>query len=159
MKLTDKLIDLGITPANGDQFEPLSETAVDQFERHLGKSLPDDYRFFLLTYGESDFEVYAVFQTSGGGVAPGTFFGQNVEDVCVAYDERLPKGVVPINDDGMGNLTCISVREDTYGIVYYQSHTVGTGSGESDIDMAKFGTLVKLAPDFTSFIQGLKPQD
>lgn len=153
-----KLQELGLTPLDSDEFSPLSENDVEQIEELVGGRLPDDYRWFLLNYGASDFDQYAVFPTAGGGIAPGTFFGQDITAVLTECSDRMPQQVVPINDDGAGNLLCISLRPDSFGAILYQSHSVGW-SDASDEDMAKLSTLVPVAADFVSFIDGLEAED
>lgn len=83
---------------------PLTETEIKNIELELATVLPKDYRRFLARYGESDFEECACYSTDGGGLFPGTFFGQNIEQAILEYSERLPELMIPINEDVANNL-------------------------------------------------------
>lgn len=156
MNWIEKLRELKLTPENGVQFLPMNEAEISQLENTIGNRFPEPYRFFLSVYGASDFEEYGIFPTDGGGVAPGRFFGRDLPRAINDFQERLPRLVIPINDDGAGNLICVSLREDSYGSIYYQSHSVGWNESNGDADGAKLATLVHLASDFTSFIMELE---
>jgi len=155
MTWIDKLHELGVTPLEGIAFSPISDGELKQFEATIGNALPDDYRDFLGRFGDCDLEEYGVFPTEGGGVAPGTFFGRHLPNAISDFGERLPRLVVPINDDGAGNLICISMRPDSYGAIYFQSHSAGWDTAAEDLDAAKQETLVRLASSFGEFICGL----
>lgn len=158
MNWRDKLQALGVTPLEGDQFSPLSEDDLEQLENTIGNAFPDDYRAFLRQFGACDFEEFAVIPTEGGSVAPGSFFGNDLTDAINNFGERLPSLVVPINDDGASNLICISLRPDSFGAIFFQSHSVGWDDSLGDMDAAKFATLIRVAPDFGSFICELEPE-
>lgn len=155
MPWKSRLDELGITPLGGDTFSPLSEADLEMIEERVGQKLPDDFREFLSQFGECDLEEYAVFPTDGGGVAPGTFFGKTILSAIDDFAERLPVSVIPINDDGAGNLICISLQSDSYGKVYFQSHSVAYDQTDDDVDAAKFATLVELSDSFSEFISAL----
>ena len=158
MDWVEKLRQLGVTPLGEDQFSPLSEDDLEQLEDRIGHDFPDDYRAFLREFGACDFEEYAVLPTEGGGIFPGTFFGKDLGNAIKEFGERLPRLIVPINDDGAGNLICLSLRSDSLGAVYFQSHSVGWDDTLDDVDAAKFATLVRVAPDFGTFICELEPE-
>jgi hypothetical protein len=48
------------------------------------------------------------------------------------------------------------MHPETYGRIYFQSHSVGFEPGTGDDDRAKWATMVEIAPDFVSFILGLR---
>lgn len=153
-----KLVELKITPRGSVEFAPLTSEEVAAIERTLKSPLPTPYRDFLMKYGASDFEEYAVFATEGGGVAPGRFFGRELSREIVGFAERLPPLFVPINDDGAGNLFCISLRTSEFGAVYYQSHSGGVDSSaelEGPSDPSRMTSLIWLARDFPTFIEQL----
>lgn len=108
MPWKSRLHELGIAPLSGDTFSPLSEADLAKIEKRVGRKLPDDYREFLSQFGDCDLDEYAVFPTDGGGVAPGTFFGNAIPSAMDDFAERLPMKVIPINDDGAGNLLSLT---------------------------------------------------
>ncbi|EAQ78902.1 SMI1/KNR4 family protein [Blastopirellula marina] len=152
MNWVDKLQELGVTPLEGDQFSPLSEDELERLENSVGVAFPDDYRTFLRQFGACDLEEYAVILTEDGSIAPGSFFGDDLAGALNDFSERLPRLVIPINDDGAGNLICISLRPDCFGAICFQSHSVGWDDSLGDEDAAKSATLIRVAPDFGSFI-------
>ena len=159
MTWRNRLVELEITPSNLSGFEPLSPKGVKAVESAVRAKLPESYRDFLLEFGESDFEVYAVFPTQGGGVAPGTFFGRNLTAALEQFSERMPDRVLPINDDGAQNLICISLRPENYGTVLFQSHAAGWDDSTGDINAAELGSFAELCSSFEDFVLGLIPDD
>jgi hypothetical protein len=151
MKCIEILEGFGITRLSEKDFE---DQDVLRLEKQIGCKLPDDYRFFLQKYGESDLESWVVFPTKGGGVFPGTFMGldifKKIED-CLG---RLPDGCIPINDDGGNNLIVLSLDQDRYGEIYFQHHSVGVDQSLNNRE-GRWKTLTFLAKDFCGFIQGL----
>jgi hypothetical protein len=158
MNWISKLEELGLVTLEGDRFAPLSEMEVQKLESIFGGKFPEDYRLFLLSYGASDFEESAVFRHQDGGVYLGTFFGQDLKKAMADfYGDRLPKLIIPINDDGASNLICISLRPEDFGAIYFQHHSIGwEGEDPSDEDAARSTTLFRLADSFTSFICDLE---
>jgi len=155
----ERLHELGITPVGSASFEPLDATELSAIESALGARLPPDYRWFLSTFGESDLEAMPEFPLpGGGGVLPGIFFGRRIVDEARTFEERLPHRVVPINDDGGGNLVCLSLRPDSYGAVYFHHHGVGPDEEAADPDQARMDTLVRLAPGFAEFVAELRTE-
>jgi len=156
MRWQEKLLELKLTPLNGVSFEPLTEPDLRRIELHLSATLPCDYRLFLSLFGSADFDEYCLFPTLGGGVAPGRFFGHDLEDAIVDWADRLSRQVIPINDDGASNVICLSLRDQSYGDLFFQHHSVGADQSQADRDRGKFETMTILAFDFASFICGLE---
>ena len=155
MNLTEKLEKLGINPCGEKEFSPLSEREIKRIEIELKTVLPEDYRQFLATYGESDFEEYAGYSTDNGGIYPGTFFGKNIEKAISEYRERLPALIIPINEDAANNLICLSLRKDDFGAIYFQNHSIGWDEYD-DIENSKLESCFRFADSFSSFIYGLE---
>jgi SMI1-KNR4 cell-wall len=142
MNWKEKLQKLGITPLNTVDFAPLNMAEIERIETHLGVKLPDDFRLFLSTYGEADFEEFIYFPTNGGPVYPGNFYGENLLKTIQENEERLPSLVIAFNNDGGDNLFCISVRKHDFGHIYFQNHSF-------------LGSLTFISGNFTNFIFGL----
>ena len=151
MSWSRKLEEFGITRLGDGN---VTDSDLEQLETKLNCKLPDDYRFFFKTYGESDLESWVVFPTEGGGVSPGTFMGLDIYEKIKNCFDRLPESCIPINDDGGDNLIILSLDEKRYGEIYFQHHSIGTGK-EEDSNESRWKTLVFLAKDFSSYIEGL----
>ena len=151
----DQLRAMGVTPVIGNEFLPIANDDLERLERTIGHMFPSEYREFLLQFGACDLEEYAVFPTEGGGIAPGAFFGRDLPSAIGDFEERLPRLVVPINDDGAGNLICLSLRPDSFGAIYFQSHSNGWNEMADESDAAKFATLFRITDSFAEFIGGL----
>ena len=68
MNLNEKLEKLGISSWRGKEFNPLGETEIKRIEKELRSNFPEDYRQFLTTYGESDFEEYVEYSNGNGAI-------------------------------------------------------------------------------------------
>ena len=156
MDWQERLRNFGLLPVGSASFEPLDDGDVSRIESAFGATLPEAYRAFLTTYGESVINADLIFPTAGGGILPGVFFGRRIVEEARSMDERLPPRVVPINDDGGGNLICISLRDDTYGAVMFQNHNVGPDPDHPDADQALMDTFYVMAPSFREFVLGLE---
>ena len=56
--------------------------------------------------------------------------------------EDLPEHFLPFNDDGGGNVICISARDDhTHGFIYFKNHNSGWDDSQEDVDAAKFDAM------------------
>ena len=153
VQMGEKLQGLAIASETGEHFEPLTLGDVECLERSLGKRLPNDYRWFLMHFGAAQFEVDAVYPTAEGDIILGFFFGRDIDEDIEDYEERLPDLFIPINDDGGGNIICMSLQDESYGSLWFHNHSVGA---EEDTSEAKMATMLLLAPSFTDFILGLR---
>lgn len=155
VKWIERLEHLGITPAQND-FAPLSEIDLRKIESYFGAKLPEDYRLFLLHYGASYLEESVVFPTPKGGIYLGDFLGNNILQLTIDdYEDKLPKLLVPINEDGGDNLICISLRAVDFGGIYFQYHCIGIGDNP-DSDTARWETCFRFCDIFANFICGLE---
>ncbi len=84
---------------------PASKETILQVEQALGVAMPDDYRWFLQTYGSLHWLDY-IFGTEGS-------FDSGLNVVRVTRDERteaypaIPHHLIPIYNDGWGNHDCL----------------------------------------------------
>ena len=86
-----------------------TEEEVAAAEQQLGQ-LPSDYKNFLQEFGSVTFGYSEIFGL-GEGLAPYL----NVVTMTLAEREEggLPPHLVPVMNDGGGNLTCLVVKQDS----------------------------------------------
>ena len=151
-------------------FPQLSETnpstslsAIEDFERERGLSLPSLYKEFLLASNGGRPEA-PVFPIEGMPLNPfGSiqfFFGINnrrwpVYDLAKTNDfyagGRIPAGIVFIACTGMGDYVCLDFRDGKDRVAFWDHrHFWGTGEWrESD--------LYHVADSFAEFLASLRP--
>src|SRR5262245_8123323 len=107
----------------------LGEAAIAGLERRLGRTLPNDYRSFLLKYngGVPELNSFPIPQIGEGGI--NAFFGiregKNDDDLEAErrrMKDRMPKHLLPIAEAEGGNLVCISFGAKDHGSVYFWDH-------------------------------------
>jgi hypothetical protein len=88
---------------------PPSLDEIDAVVRDLGE-LPDDYRAFLAEFGWVSFGPYEIF-----GAGPGVPKYLDVVHMAISEwtDAGLPRDLIPIMNDGGGNLSCIERSTDS----------------------------------------------
>jgi hypothetical protein len=133
----------------------LTEADVAAVEQRLGVSFPDDYRAFLL-------------QINGGVPRPGKWvkqifsLGSDVPPDAsfeVAYDnlkvrqERIPRRMIPVADDGGGNLYCISTTGTDRGVVYYWFHEDEDDEDAIGPDGRSDAAVKRFAPSFDALLE------
>jgi hypothetical protein len=142
----------GIEPAVGSEFNPLDEAAISAIESAIGATLPPTYRAFLATYGATIFSESVYFRPdtpfppkyskSNRGIL-GALFGQahpkfpKAKSISVLHmidvlRESISKDMVPIGDDGGGDVICLRIRQKPLGAVYLWDHE-NRGRSETDI--------------------------
>lgn len=153
-------------------FVPVPEKELRQLENAIGGPLPEDYRQFLRAYGKSLFRtgVSCPASTELEPIPFAFFYGANVsgDGVLATYrftEGQFPTGIVPIGEDGLGNLYCLATLGPKLGTVYYWDHGVGW-EGEAEAyrsrnqvvpDSVKYKCLERVASTFTGFVLGLQP--
>jgi cell wall assembly regulator SMI1 len=120
-----------------------TDDEINEAEHRLGVSLPEDFKMFLRDFG-------------WGGVGSWELFGlgadvpQYLDLVRVALSERteaepsLPMHLIPIMNDGGGNLYCLDLSESgdrQENPVVYWDHALGPDQ-----------TMVSVAADFASWL-------
>jgi len=133
----------GIFPVPVDNpFPTLSQQEITQLEDRFGKSLPEDYRDFLLEFGGCSFEQYALFSpkkvqaefqppedidyvnTIIEGSLMAHFYGSDKGDdpLLQAYDiykDRIPNLCLPIASDCFESQIIMSLEDGTWGNIYW----------------------------------------
>lgn len=137
----------GISPVKSDKFDGLSKGEITEIEKKLGAKLPDDYKAFLMQYGQVLFTNESVaFKPENkkalypindeteeenpvfNGSQVSLFFGKDKDFSATLvnkidiYSDRMPHLIIPFADDGLGNKLCIGLEEKNYGYVYWWDH-------------------------------------
>jgi len=160
--ITKQLSELGIEPMNGKKFKPLTRQEIDDLEERIGTSLPETYRFFLGSYGSSMFSIEINCTPKGNPIFFGSFYGfDEIIDALDSYREALPQSIIPIGDDGGGNLFCLGVQGKDSGRVFFHNHNIGWRTdadkylmrGEQVPSEIRYQTVFEIAPSFEAFVQ------
>ncbi|MEK4059759.1 MULTISPECIES: SMI1/KNR4 family protein [Paenibacillus] len=125
------LIELGIS-SGADSY---SEEELIRLEEKYEIDFLEIYKIFVFKYGNSTFENDVRYRplkqshwTGKDGLnAFGSFFGfeegaDNLEENIKRYYDRIPNSIVPIADDGVGNLICIGIKGNHIGKIYFWDH-------------------------------------
>ncbi len=143
---------------NANPNGPLSLTRLREFESGRGIRLPEDYRHFLLEYngGQPDPAFFWIQRPVDGsrilrffGLFPGSLPSSLNTYVGIQYP-GLPENLLPIADDGTGNLICIGVAAPVYGAVFFLDH-----ERVSPKDPDAFAGITRLSDSFTGFMASL----
>ena len=146
-----------------DSSEPLTVPKIAKAERGLGRSIPLDYRKFLLQYNggrpdPSDFAMAGVRKGSTQIGAVKRFLGidtpedtLNLDYVLEMFGDRMPSRFFPIARDPGGNLIGISTKGADVGKVYFWDHERESDDGETPNDK----NLYLVADSFDKFLDKL----
>jgi cell wall assembly regulator SMI1 len=146
-----------------DSSQQLTERQIDEAERGLGRSIPPDYRKFLLQYNGGR-PVPSDFVMAGprkGSTQIGTvryFLGigtpeetENLDYVLGVFSDRMPPRIFPIARDPGGNFICISNEGADTGTVYFWDHERESEEGEAPGEQ----NLFIIANSFDEFLEKL----
>jgi len=140
---------------------PTEETRVSALENQLGRTLPAEYREFLLRYngGKPKPGIFRFALRNGRNtdsrvhwflsLYEGEF--SNLERNIDTFRGRLPADMLPIADDPFGNIVLLGLHGDVRGKVYFWDHEAEPDSQPdwSNIDL--------IADSFDSFMRALTP--
>lgn len=132
-----------------ERFGPATPAEVNELEQKLQRSLPSDYRHFLLNYGHSGFEELVSAPLPDDDEAPISVFfggddsGEPVLKQFERFDDGARAGILPFARDPFGNLFLIDIGSSGPGTVKYARF-------EDDGLVA-----VPLADSFEDFLMGL----
>jgi hypothetical protein len=150
-----------------DKQPPAPAVELAAFERAIGRSLPDDYRRFLVACNggyvggslwfkgptpegkAADAGVHHI-----GGFRKEWHFSLPEHRDC--YNGRIPAALLWIMDDPFGNAVCVGLSGPHRGRVFFWDHE---NEPDDDWDGAveSAGNLRLLANSFTEFVAGLRP--
>jgi hypothetical protein len=161
ISITDKLIELGIQPLDGEAFTPFSEQEVARIEAAIGVPLPVTYERFLTRFGRSMFSTEVNCTPSSEPLYFGWFFGfSDLLDAIDNLKDFLPETIIPIGEDGGANLFCLGMRGRDVGKVYFHNHNIGWHAdaekylerGDPVPPDIRYQTVCEVAPSFEQFI-------
>ncbi|AIC93163.1 SMI1/KNR4 family protein [Shouchella lehensis] len=102
----------------------LSTKQIELFEQSHKLCLPDSYRRFMLKWngGWPTPNLFLVFQKQGTSVLNEFASLDDLEDLLDIYEDRLPKGFIPIGDDPGGNVICLATLSPENGSLFFWDH-------------------------------------
>jgi hypothetical protein len=142
---------------------PLSSQRIADIEKRLGVNLPSDYRAFMLEHnGGVPHPADFTFADEIGPYTDGSvveFYSIQEDEaergLLTAYrmfcsgDPRMPRDVIPIASELVGNQICLCVTGQRAGYVYFWDHE-NECEGEPTYD-----NMHLLARSFTEFLARL----
>lgn len=137
----------GVRPIGGiDAFLPLNSDDIVNIESCISGQLPEAYESYLRAYGAVAFVTNVVITpvnplpstiSPSGTDTIQAFYGKESPNRTMFsllariehYRDRMPSTMIPIGDNGLGNLYCIGIAGPEYGKVFYWDR-----HGEFDLD-------------------------
>jgi hypothetical protein len=142
---------------------PVKKEDVQAVEEFMQCELPKDYLEFVSKYGGygPDSAIFPIEPYSGGssgsiGVFSGIGHreGYNLLEDCKDYRGRVPAHLLPIAENGMGSLICLSLTGPDTGYVYFWDHHEDSGEDPPDTS-----NLHLIAKSFDAFIESLRHEE
>ncbi|MDD2694297.1 MAG: SMI1/KNR4 family protein [Anaerolineales bacterium] len=144
---------------NARPYGLISEERLQAFEKQIGISLPQDYREFLkqcnggtpkpnnFWISEEKYES-SVYQFYGLHSGP-----RWLSIDCYISKERygVPNGLLPIGDDGVGNLICIGITAENFDDIFFIDHEIHPYNEPDSLN-----GIYKIAESFTEFLSRLR---
>jgi len=129
---------------------------LNNCERKLGYSLPEDYREFLLQFNGGKPSPSSLRLSDGSVTTIRAFYAvappsqtMSLERQIGQYRNRIPPRFIPIGEDPGGNRICICLNGKHYGQVFFWDHEM-----ESD-EVADNRNMTFVASTFSSLLDGL----
>jgi SMI1-KNR4 cell-wall len=145
-----------------DSYPRISEKEILNTEEEIGKSLPDDYKAFLLESngGQPELKKFPIQNNENDdagilswflGICPGDYHDllTNVN----RFSDRIPENLIPIARDPGGNLILMSLDGKDKGNVYFWAHEEECDEGETP----NYDNLYPVADSFKRLIESLSP--
>lgn len=136
---------------------PVSVLDLSRVESILKRSLPEDLRTWLLKHNGAIPKPSELRLANGRMLDINSFISfsgndkkENVFSLLDIYHDRLPAGLLPIAEDGIGNYVCLSYAEDIKAprVVFWDHE-------EADPNLA----IVPIASSFSDLIKRLEECD
>lgn len=147
-----------------DFIKNITEKDIEEFERRANVKLLDAHKQFLLKHNGGRPEKNCYDSIDIGDKKIGSdidcFYTiqedeyNNLYENMDDYEDRIPKGFIPIAGDSCGNVICMGLENsgDNCGEIYFWEH-------EEETDEPNFDNMYLLANNFTDFINGLYNSD
>jgi hypothetical protein len=139
----------------------VSDAAVDDFEMRHDRSIPVDYRQFLVTCNGGVPEHHVIRDTNAGDLGVQLFYGiwdREYFDIDVENRRmrgRWPDRFLSIAIDDGGNRFLLSVDAPDYGSVWYWDHEQEAEEDEEPTEE----NLYHVADSFADFWERIEPID
>ena len=140
----------------------LSLGDLEGAESELGYVFPEPYRKFLLKYnGGEPTESYIDFKAEKlklPGDAVNVFYGLGVkpcDDIIHKMKVigcQLPEGLIFVADTPGGNYFLLSLRDDSYGEIFYKDHEFEDNSPFDPNSKMLPESIVKISNNFDDFL-------
>lgn len=147
-----------------DTGRELTQQDILSLEKNLGASLPDDFVNFLTKHngGEPE-QSYISFDGESINVKGDEisfFYGIDTgsEDILKSFTilkTRNPEGLVPIADTAAGNFFLISIRDDSFGHVFYRDHEYEDSREMNFSDKILPSGIIHVRKSFDEFLSDL----
>ena len=139
----------------------LSEDRLVRFENQFGLLLPADYRDFLLEYnGGRPVPAFFWIKHQQDGTTVHQFYGlydqlipSSLETHLGTSRRGIPTALMPIGDDGIGNLICIGLGWIEFGRIYFLDHDLHRPELPESWD-----GITRLANTFGEFLASLQEE-
>jgi hypothetical protein len=166
--ITDKLIELGIKPLDGEAFSPFTEEEVATIETTIGEPLPESYKRFLLRFGGSTFAANVSSAAPDERLRFGQFFRFSELLNAIGYlNETLPETIIPIGDNWSDIVFCLGVsRGDTGKVYFHNTHTGWQYDAEGYLERGepvpvdiRYQVVQEISPSFEDFINHMEKEE
>jgi hypothetical protein len=148
---------INIQPNN----EKITKQRINEFEQKIKYILPKDYFNFLLKNNGGKPEMNLCNVKDYKQISVNYFFGLDLKVrtnelnyALSVFNNRIPKGYIPIASAEGGNLICINLASDT-NTIYFWNHEEESEEGEEPT----IKNMYKIADNFTNFLEMLEKFD
>lgn len=156
-----KLIDI---KSNSKRF---NHKDLERVEKKVGASFPQEYVNFLRKYngGEVENSIVELPLEEIESFILSSFFGTRVEDIndilsCYAtFENRIPKGCVPIGRDVGGNIVCLNLNTEKYGAIFLWDHDIELDFDENEMDIQDLYYVASSFDEFLHMIKEYNPEE
>jgi hypothetical protein len=150
-----------VTIANANPHGVLDAQRLREFEKKIGVALPYDYRDFLSQFngGEPSPEGFWIVQEEDGSNVH-EFLGLHNGPKWLSLDGTknselgIPESLLPIANDGLGNMVCLKITGNDFGAVFFVDHDQHPFENRES-----FEGITKLKGSFSEFLSSLQVLD
>jgi SMI1 / KNR4 family (SUKH-1) len=143
--------------------DPIPEERVRVFELSIGADLPSDYHNWILASnggipsGSNNFIHRDRFDPPlRSSVGVQWFLSlDEIADARKTYGHRIESDLIPIAEDGDGNLVCIALFGEERGRVFFWDHELEPAAFELLGETSYISNVTKIADDFSDFLNKL----